>query len=121
MYSKDSDFLVLLRNQRFFMKLNVEIVTPEALMFSAGAEMVVAPGLEGDLGILAQHSPMISSLRSGIVDIYENNSTQISKRIFVSDGFAEITPERCTILSRSAVDVTSNPEEAERLISEATK
>lgn len=102
-------------------KLNVEIVTPEALMFSAGAEMVVAPGAEGDIGILASHAPMISSLRPGIIDIYENTSAQIAKRIYVSDGFAEITPERCTILARDAVDVTGNDVEAERLVAEATQ
>ncbi len=99
-------------------KLNVELVTPEALVFSSDVESVVVPGLQGDFGVLVNHAPMISSLRPGIIDIYENGNT-ISKRIFVAEGFAEVTGERCTILARSAVDVTGSPEEAARLVKEA--
>jgi len=100
------------------MKLNVELVTPEALVFSSDVEMVVVPGAEGDFGVLEGHSPMISSLRPGVIDIYETGS-QISKRIFVQDGFVEVTPARCTILARSATDVTGNNEEAARLLKES--
>ena len=97
-------------------KLNVELVTPEALVFSSDVEMVVVPGVEGDFGVLAGHSPMISSLRPGVIEIYESAS-RIGKSLFVSEGFAEVTQDRCTILARSAVDVTDNPEEARRLLS----
>ena len=100
------------------MKLNVELVTPEALMFSSDVEMVVVPGVNGDFGVLVGHSPVISSLRPGIVDIYESGAN-ISKRIFIKDGFAEVTQERCTILARSAVDVTGNNDEAIRLVKES--
>jgi F-type H+-transporting ATPase subunit epsilon len=100
------------------MKLNVELVTPEALVFSSDVQMVVVPGAEGDFGVLVGHSPMISSLRPGIVDVYESDS-KINKRIFIQDGFAEINAESCTILARSAVDVTDNPQEAERLLKES--
>jgi F-type H+-transporting ATPase subunit epsilon len=99
-------------------KLNVELVTPEALLFSSDVEMVVVPGVKGYFGVLAGHSPMISSLRPGIVDVYEAGA-QISKRIFIADGFAEVNQERCTILARKAVDVTGNDEEASRLVKEA--
>ena len=101
------------------MKLKVELVTPEALIFSSEVEMVVVPGISGDFGVLVGHSPVISSLRPGTVDIYEAGS-QISKRIFIQDGFAEVNQERCTILARKAVDVTGNPEEVTRLVKEAT-
>lgn len=99
-------------------KLNVELVTPEALVFSNDVESVTVPGVQGDFGVLLNHAPMISSLRPGVIDIYENGAS-ISKRVFVSDGFVEVTNERCTILARSAVDVTGNPEEAARLLKEA--
>lgn len=99
-------------------KLNVELVTPESLAFSANVESVVIPGTNGDFGVLVNHSPMISSLRPGVVDIYETGNT-VSKRLFVSEGFAEVTGERCTILARKAIDVTGNPEEAARLLKEA--
>ncbi len=100
------------------MKFNIELVTPESLVVSGEVEMVVVPGSEGDFGVLAGHSPMISSLRPGLVDIYDA-STRITKRIFVSEGFAEVTKERCTILARKAIDVTDQPEEAERLVKAA--
>ncbi len=99
-------------------KLNVEIVTPEALVFSADVEMVVVPGIAGDFGVLREHSPMISSLRPGIINIYDT-ATSISKSVFVSEGFAEVTSARCTILARSSVDVTGNPEEAQKLLGNA--
>ncbi len=100
------------------MKFNIELVTPESLVVSGEVEMVVVPGSEGDFGVLAGHSPMISSLRPGIVDVYES-SARITQRVFVSEGFAEVTKERCTILTRKAMDVTDQPEEAERLVKEA--
>jgi len=103
------------------MKLNVELVTPEELVFSSGVEMVVVPGVSGDFGVLIGHSPLISSLRPGVVDVYESAASQVSKSIFIQGGFAEVNQERCTILARKAVDVTGNPEEAARLILEATK
>jgi len=99
-------------------KLNVELVTPESLVYSSDAHMVVVPGVEGDFGILGGHSPMISSLRPGVIDIYESEA-KISKSLFVSEGFVEVTQERCTILVRSATDVTGNPEEASKLLADA--
>lgn len=99
-------------------KLNIELVTPEAIMFSSDAKMVVIPGIEGDIGVLLGHSPLISSLRPGVVDIYESD-TKIFKRIFINGGFAEINHTHCTILARRATDVTDQPEEAARLVKEA--
>jgi F-type H+-transporting ATPase subunit epsilon len=98
-------------------KLNVELVTPEAIAYAADVEMVVVPGMEGDIGVLAGHAPLISSLRPGVIDIYESGAA-ISKQIFVIEGFAEVTQARCTILARNAIDVTGNPDEAKKLIHE---
>lgn len=100
------------------MKLNVELVTPEELVFSQDVEMVVVPGITGDFGVLEGHSPMISSLRPGVIDIYDS-ATKISKSVFVSEGFAEVTSSRCTILARHSADVTGKPDEAKKLISDA--
>lgn len=98
--------------------LNVELVTPEALIFSSDAKMIVVPGIEGDFGVMVLHSPLISSLRPGVVDVYETE-TKISKSVFIREGFVEVNPERCTILARSAVDVTGNQGERARLLKEA--
>src|SRR3546814_20217329 len=65
--------------------------------------MVVVPGFEGDFGALPQHAPFISTLRPGIIAVFENN--QVTDRLFVAGGFAEVTPERCTVLAERALPV----------------
>ena len=79
----------------------LEIVSPEKLLLSRPVDMVVIPGSEGDLGVLPGHSPMIVLLRGGAIRIYEGS--QVVNRLFVAGGFAEITPDRCTVLANEAV------------------
>jgi F-type H+-transporting ATPase subunit epsilon len=78
-----------------------ELVAPERLLVSTPVEMVVIPGAEGDFGVLPGHAPFISPVRTGVIDIYENGA--IDRRIFVSGGFAEVTPQRCTVLADEAI------------------
>jgi F-type H+-transporting ATPase subunit epsilon len=80
-----------------------ELVSPEALVLSRDVEMVVVPGAEGDFGVLPRHTPMISNVRPGVLQVYENG--QVSERIFVAGGFAEVTPARCTVLADEAEPV----------------
>jgi F-type H+-transporting ATPase subunit epsilon len=82
-----------------------ELVAPEELLFSEPVELVVVPGAEGDFGVLPGHSPLISTLRTGVISVYENDA--VNRRIFVSGGFAEVTPERCTVLADEAVALES--------------
>jgi F-type H+-transporting ATPase subunit epsilon len=82
-----------------------ELVAPEELLFSEPVELVVVPGAEGDFGVLPGHSPLISTLRTGVIAVYENDA--VNRRIFVSGGFAEVTPERCTVLADEAVALES--------------
>ena len=79
-----------------------ELVTPERLLVSTEVEMVVVPGSEGNFGVLAGHSPLISAIRPGTIDVYETRPT-ISERIFVVGGIAEVTPGGCTILAEEAM------------------
>ena len=81
--------------------LNFELVAPERLLVSRAVGMVVVPGEEGDFGVLAGHAPLIATLRTGVLDIYDNGA--VTDRIFVAGGFAEVTAERCTILAEEAV------------------
>ena len=67
--------------------------------------MVVVPGGEGNFGVLPGHALLISTVRPGIIDVYQERMTDISQRIFVSGGFAEVTPERCTVLADEALPV----------------
>ena len=81
-------------------RIQFELVTPERLILSAEVEMVVVPGSEGNFGVLPGHSPLISTIRPGTIDIYEG--AVITERIFVVGGIAEVTPERCTVLADEA-------------------
>ena len=82
-------------------RVEFELVSPERLILSEPVEMVVVPGVEGDFGVLPGHAPMISTVRPGVISIHEGGTVQT--RIFVAGGFAEVTPERCTVLAESAV------------------
>jgi F-type H+-transporting ATPase subunit epsilon len=81
-------------------RLEFELVTPERLLFSEMVEMVVVPGTEGNFGVLPGHAPLISTIRPGMIDIYEGQA--VTRRIFVLSGVAEVTPERCTVLADEA-------------------
>ena len=84
-------------------QLTFVLVSPERLLFSTDVEMVVVPGDEGEFGVLAGHAPLVSTVRSGVIDVYESDS--ISERIFVAGGFAEVVPGRCTVLAEEAVNL----------------
>ena len=79
------------------MPVNLEIVSPERLLLSRPVDMVVIPASEGDMGVLEGHAPAIVMLRGGIIALYEGE--QITDQMYVADDFAEVTPERCTVLA----------------------
>ena len=79
------------------MPVALEIVSPEKLLLSRPVDMVVLPASEGDMGVLVGHAPMIVTLRGGMISLYENNT--VTDRLYVAGGFAEVTPERCTVLA----------------------
>ena len=95
-------------------RVEFELVTPERLVISRGVDMVVVPGAEGDFGVLPGHTPMISTVRPGIVNVYEGR--EIVERMFVAGGFAEVTAARCTVLADRAVAV----DELDRAAAEQT-
>jgi len=86
-------------------RLRFELVTPERLLLSEMVEMVVVPGTEGNFGVLPCHAPLISTIRPGIIEIYQGQT--ITRRIFIVSGTAEVTPERCTVLADEAVSPDS--------------
>jgi F-type H+-transporting ATPase subunit epsilon len=81
-----------------------ELVSPERLLLSEPVDMVVVPGAEGDFGVLVRHAPLVSGVRPGVISVY--NGGQVTERIFVAGGFAEVTPSRCTVLAEQAMPVT---------------
>ena len=95
-----------------------ELVSPAKLLVSELVEMVVIPGAEGDIGVLPGHSPLIATVRPGIIDIHEGG--KVRDRIFVGGGFAEVSPNRCTVLAEEATPVDEiNLATAEARLTEA--
>ena len=85
------------------MPTQLEIVSPDKLLLSQPVDMAVIPASEGEMGVLPGHSPMIVLLRGGTITLHEGGRP--TARLFVSGGFAEITPERCTVLADEATPV----------------
>lgn len=79
-----------------------ELVSPERVLMSTDADSVVLPGADGDMTVLVGHLPVITTLRPGIIDVASQGKRS---RILVKSGFAEIDPERLTILADSAYNV----------------
>ena len=80
-------------------KIELEIVTPEQLLFSGEVEEVVVPGSEGYLGILPGHAPLLSELQIGVIS-YRQDSQET--KVFCSRGFVEVLPDRVSILAEVA-------------------
>lgn len=96
----------------------LELVSPEKLLLSRQVEMVVIPAAEGEMGVLPGHAPMIVALRGGVIRVVEGGRD--AERLFVAGGFAEVTPERVTVLADEATPVAElSKAEAERRIAEA--
>ncbi len=101
-------------------KLQVELVTAEGRVLSQEADFVVAPGIEGDLGVLPHHIPLLTPLRTG--EIMVRNQGQ-EDHFFVAGGFLEVLPDKVLILAdvaeRSADINEAAAEEARRAAQEA--
>ena len=82
-------------------KFQFDLVSPEKLLYSAHAEQVVVPGVEGDFGVLAGHAPLISIVRTGLVEVKGSEDGDL--RIFVRGGLAEVTPAGLTLLADEAM------------------
>lgn len=72
------------------------LVSPERVILEQPVTMVVLPGSEGNIGVLPDHAPMVTTLRPGVLTVYEGD--KILTKMFVDGGVSEITPTRCTAL-----------------------
>ena len=80
--------------------IRLEIVTPEKIVVSEEAQIVMAPGTLGEFGVLIGHTPFLTSLKAGAVRYTDVQGGE--HMVFVSGGFAEALPDRVTILAESA-------------------
>ena len=79
-----------------------ELVSPEKLLLSAEVTSVVLPGSEGEMTVMANHAPTMSTVKPGVVTV---EGTEGTSKYVVFGGFADIVPTGCTLLAESAVAV----------------
>ena len=79
--------------------LHFEFVSPESVLFSGDVDQVDLPGIEGDLGVLPGHAPMVTLLRPGIITIIREGQRE---PVVVVGGFAEMGPGGLTVLADRA-------------------
>ena len=84
-------------------KVVFELVTPMALVVSENVDMVVVPGIDGDFGVLPGHSPVLTTIRPGLIKIFTNG--EVTKSLFVEGGFAEADAKGCTVLAEGVTDI----------------
>jgi F-type H+-transporting ATPase subunit epsilon len=82
-------------------KITFDLVSPERLLLSDAAEMVTIPGTEGYMGVMAGHSPVISTLRPGTITV--QGAAAGDARFFIRGGFAEVTAGKLTVLAEEAI------------------
>ncbi len=98
-------------------KLFLEVVTPQKAIVSETVEIVVAPGSEGEFGALKGHTTFLTSLKMGTLRYKDANGKE--RLLFINGGFAEVLPNKVTILAESAerrkdIDVTRAQKSKER-------
>jgi len=81
----------------------LEIISPEKIIFSDNPTMVTLPSYEGDISILKNHISIITFLRPGIIRVQKNNGN--SEEFFVQDGTLEYFNDSLVVLSASAINV----------------
>ncbi len=80
-------------------ELHFEFVSPESVLFSGEVDQVDLPGIEGDMGILPGHAPLVTTLRPGVVTIFREGRRE---PVVVIGGFAEVGPAGLTVLADRA-------------------
>jgi F-type H+-transporting ATPase subunit epsilon len=80
--------------------IRLEIVTPEKTVVSEDVQIVMAPGVLGEFGVLTGHTPFLTALKTGAVRYTDSQGSE--HMVFVSGGFAEALPQKVTILAESA-------------------
>jgi F-type H+-transporting ATPase subunit epsilon len=80
-----------------------ELVSPDKLVFRGAVEEVLVPGSEGDFLVLADHAPVMTTLRPGILDIGEAAGKHT--KLFVRGGFADVGPMGLIVLAETTIPV----------------
>ncbi|AZO93948.1 F0F1 ATP synthase subunit epsilon [Halocella sp. SP3-1] len=79
--------------------IKLEIVTPENVVYSEDINVLEAPAMDGLIGILPRHAPLVTGLKTGVLQIKQ---VEENVRIPISDGFMEVKPEQINVVVRTA-------------------
>jgi F-type H+-transporting ATPase subunit epsilon len=85
-------------------KLHFSLVSPERELYSGQVDQVVVPGVDGQFGVLSQHSAVMTVIQQGAIRILDGSS---ERKIYVGGGFADVTAQGLTILAEDAVDLST--------------
>lgn len=95
-------------------KIQLEVVTPERRVFAEPVDMVTVPGLNGEMGILPGHTPLISQLKTGVLTYFQEGK---SAQLLVSGGFIEVRDDHVAVLA----EVAERPEEIDGAAARASR
>ena len=82
---------------------HLQIISPAKVVMDTHVPSAEIPGLEGDFGVLPGHAAFFSMLRPGVIDV--KMSDGIRRRFFAASGYADVTPEKCTVISDHVQDI----------------
>jgi F-type H+-transporting ATPase subunit epsilon len=83
---------------------SVSLVTPEGAAFEGEAEMLIVPGADGEIGVLARHAPLVALLNAGSTRIYRDRQTQDVLEFATGPGFFKVEQDRALALVDDAID-----------------
>ncbi len=85
--------------------IQFDLASPQKLHFSKPVAMVSVPGSEGVFGVLPGHAPMGTTVSMGVVEVFENDASVISERLFVVGGFCDVTATYCSVMADQVIPV----------------
>lgn len=80
-------------------RILLNVVTPDGFAVHQDVDMVVAPGIEGDLGVMPGHLPLMTRLRTGVLRYYVGDEQSV---LAISEGYLEVTPKKVIVLAEAA-------------------
>ena len=83
---------------------HLKIISPAAVIVDDAVPQVEIPGVEGDFGVLPGHSPLFSMIRPGVINVKLADGN--SRKFFATSGYADVTPESCTVISDHIRDLS---------------
>jgi F-type H+-transporting ATPase subunit epsilon len=101
-------------------KFDVSLVTPDGAAYEGEAEMIIVPGADGEIGVLARHAPLIATLKAGSTRVHPGEGAEV-REFATGPGFFQVLQDRAIALVDHAVDVNEIDDDAARAQLEAAQ